>query len=414
MMNLFEQLNLPQPNPMQNPGMSLPVQMKPYLDDIQTKPMGLLDLIAQVTGTQGDINLTGDPKTYSAQIQEALGAKEPNQGGIAKDILSQRFQPQDITPQGFQQSPSWDDVAQGAAQTFFAGGNPVSGQNIADKRAIDQMSIIQKMQQNRQQALGGGTGILAQKLMEEAAANGNPMSFADALYSVQTGMRQGTQYDENGNIVVRPGYAGAKATIAGAQRDATNLSDQTYQPTTERLKQDQKNESDVNFAAAIKSEEKKGAGEITDIQKQGTAKVQVSDILNNMAENYALLKDQGAAVDTTQSGWENFVNRTRSSGAGQFLGKTFGTEEQSIRNQINQQIPALINQIRQSTGMSAKAMDSNVELKFYLQQATDPSLDIQTNMNALHTLEKLYGLSSGQSQQKIPQGGVVHFNDLPD
>jgi hypothetical protein len=86
-----------------------------------------------------------------------------------------------------------------------------------------------------------------------------------------------------------------------------------------------------------------------------------------------------------------------SSGVGQAAGKLFGTQNQSLRNNISQTRPLLLNAIKQATGMSAKQMDSNAELKMYLAAATDPTLDIKANRQALDMLDKLYGLSGGGS-----------------
>jgi hypothetical protein len=44
-----------------------------------------------------------------------------------------------------------------------------------------------------------------------------------------------------------------------------------------------------------------------------------------------------------------------------------------------------------ATGMSAKQMDSNAELKLYLATATDPTLDVATNKRALDMILSLYG-----------------------
>jgi hypothetical protein len=51
--------------------------------------------------------------------------------------------------------------------------------------------------------------------------------------------------------------------------------------------------------------------------------------------------------------------------------------------------------------MSAKQMDSNAELKMYLAAATDPTLDLQTNLNALSQLESLYGKKDGAKGMSV-------------
>lgn len=42
--------------------------------------------------------------------------------------------------------------------------------------------------------------------------------------------------------------------------------------------------------------------------------------------------------------------------------------------------------------MSAQQMNSNVELQTFLRAATDPTLSIQANIEAINNLSKLYGL----------------------
>jgi hypothetical protein len=86
-----------------------------------------------------------------------------------------------------------------------------------------------------------------------------------------------------------------------------------------------------------------------------------------------------------------------SSGAGQMLGKMFGTKNQSARNEVAMMRPALLAALMKATGMSSKQMDSNAELKLWLATATDPTLDIQANRAALNAIEQKY--LSGDDQR---------------
>lgn len=118
----------------------------------------------------------------------------------------------------------------------------------------------------------------------------------------------------------------------------------------------------------------------------------VSGIASELRGYYKLLKDNGGIVDTEKGGASNIGARISASGLGQALGGAVGTKNQSARNSIEQTRPLLLNAIKQATGMSAKQMDSNAELKMYLAAATDPKLDVQANEAALNNLERLYGL----------------------
>ena len=68
--------------------------------------------------------------------------------------------------------------------------------------------------------------------------------------------------------------------------------------------------------------------------------------------------------------------------------------------------PALLAALMKATGMSAKQMDSNAELKLWMRTATDPTLDIQSNRAALSKIEQKY-LRGSQPQQQRRRTG--HF-----
>lgn len=158
---------------------------------------------------------------------------------------------------------------------------------------------------------------------------------------------------------------------------------------------------DLNSSAAIKGAEtaatKAGGGDITDIQKKAEGQRQISQVVTELGKAYDDLDKKGGAVNTKNSAYENLAAFTGNSPIGQAYGKVTGTDVQSTRNTIIQKIPALINAIRQATGMSAKNMDSNTELQFYLKMATDPTVDIQSNKRALNNIMNMYG-----AQQATP------------
>ena len=129
--------------------------------------------------------------------------------------------------------------------------------------------------------------------------------------------------------------------------------------------------------------------------KVGRGKETINGLVIQLNDYYEQLNAGGGISDTTASTRANVRAGIASSVPGQFAAKLAGTKNQSLRNSIAQARPLLINAIKDATGMTAKQMDSNVELKLYLQAATDPTLDIQTNRRALHMLDKLYGSGEG-------------------
>lgn len=153
---------------------------------------------------------------------------------------------------------------------------------------------------------------------------------------------------------------------------------------------------------AAKKEEQVGQGRET-----------VTNIIDELRGHYAKLSEGGGITDPSQGVLSNAKAALSSSGVGQFMGNVAGTDNQSARNSIAQTRPLLLNAIKQATGMSAKQMDSNAELKMYLAAATDPKLDIKANLSALENLDKLYGLSGKKRRASDAPGKVIDFNSLP-
>jgi hypothetical protein len=122
---------------------------------------------------------------------------------------------------------------------------------------------------------------------------------------------------------------------------------------------------------------------------------QVTEIVNTLNDRYNELERLGGVISTERGAIPNLGTRLAASGPGQLLLGGMGTQTGSQREQIITARPLLMQAIRQATGMSAKAMDSNVELKFYMQAATDPTLGIEANRAAMALLDRTYGLGMG-------------------
>jgi hypothetical protein len=143
---------------------------------------------------------------------------------------------------------------------------------------------------------------------------------------------------------------------------------------------------------------------------KGEGKQRVSENLLKIQDAYEELAAAGGAIKTGAPPLSNIINRAMSTDVGQVVGQSIGTKAQEARNKINNLRPVLIQEIRQATGMSARAMDSNVELKFYLQAATDPTKDIDSNLAAIEYLDKTYGLGIGV--KGTPEAGARLSNQF--
>lgn len=113
--------------------------------------------------------------------------------------------------------PSRTPVSFGQALGAGMQGMDQAKQSYMDN-VYKQMAMGQQMQRAKNTNAGGATGELVDRLMKE-----NPgMSFGDALYSVQTGWRQGMQRNSDGSVSAIPGYAPAKGDIKQAEKYGTD------------------------------------------------------------------------------------------------------------------------------------------------------------------------------------------------
>jgi hypothetical protein len=172
------------------------------------------------------------------------------------------------------------------------------------------------------------------------------------------------------------------------------------------------NEQGIPEAVAIPGS--KAAGELSPKEKTASAKSRVSGNLGTLADHYRKLDKLSAAVNVEKSTIDNVLASLRASDFGQALGRFAGTDEQSVRNMINSMRPTLVNDIRQASEMGAKGMDSEKELEFFLQAATDPKRDLQSNMAALKVLDNAYGLGDLDISidQSVTDGLNQEFKNL--
>lgn len=150
-------------------------------------------------------------------------------------------------------------------------------------------------------------------------------------------------------------------------------------------------------------------------ETRGTGKKAVDEQVANLRDLYSQLDEGGGIVDPDKGTLANAKAWTASSGPGQFLGRIAGTKNQSARNQIAQQRPLLLRAIMSATGMSARSLDSNTELKLWLAAATDPTLDVAANRAALDNIERQYGSAAvgktaAPAPAAVPPGTALKFD----
>lgn len=132
-----------------------------------------------------------------------------------------------------------------------------------------------------------------------------------------------------------------------------------------------------------------------EVKQMDEGKRQLSGVLEKLQGEYETLKKQGAAVSPEQGALENIAARAQTSWPGQLVGGAIGTETQTTIDKIQNLRPLLMQQIKKATGMTGQEINSNTELQFYLQAATDPTKGLPANLDAIQTLDSLYGLGLG-------------------
>ena len=143
-------------------------------------------------------------------------------------------------------------------------------------------------------------------------------------------------------------------------------------------------------------------------QAQKSGEGTVGGVVADLRDKYTQLDAENGIVSTNNRFGTNIGAYIGASGVGQGVNGMFGTKTQSARDSIAMTRPLLLQSIMKATGMSAKQMDSNAELKLYLATATDPQKGLEANLEALDRIESLYG--GGNEKFKAPTKQAATVN----
>lgn len=113
--------------------------------------------------------------------------------------------------------------------------------------------------------------------------------------------------------------------------------------------------------------------------------------VTEMANLYTQLQEMGGITDPDKSSAFNLGAWLKNTTVGQEFQKAIGSKEQAVRNDIKAQIPGILTAVKAASGMTGTELNSNVELQFYMKQATDTQADIWTNLAALRRLSDKFG-----------------------
>lgn len=158
--------------------------------------------------------------------------------------------------------------------------------------------------------------------------------------------------------------------------------------------------------AGMKNDKKDSAkGDVTPMVESAKGNLQELRMI------YKDLRDMGALVSPSQGTAGNVVARARASGVGQMIEGTVGTEAQTKRDRINSLRPALMQSLAKATGMTGKQLDSNTDVKLFMQTVTDPTKSYEANIAAIEGLERF--LEANTRAQKPAPRAAPRRNAAP-
>jgi len=137
--------------------------------------------------------------------------------------------------------------------------------------------------------------------------------------------------------------------------------------------------------------------------KEAKGRDQVNTTLSKMAQAYDRLEEAGGIPSEAKGVKQNIPAYLGGTFVGQELGKAAGTKAQSQRNELVSLARTLITDIKNSTGMSAQEMNSNVELQQMLAAVSNPTQSIESVRAIIQNLSQRYGLGQEIKFKTAPE-----------
>lgn len=135
-------------------------------------------------------------------------------------------------------------------------------------------------------------------------------------------------------------------------------------------------------------------------------------------ETLALADDlhkSGGMIDDEAPVSQNLATAALLSDAGQYASKAVGTKGQTKMTQIRAKIPAIIQDIKNATGMTAQQMNSDRDIQLLLDMVGDPTASYQSFTGSLKSLRGKYG--AGNAGDKVAPAVVLahpKFGDVTE
>jgi hypothetical protein len=328
------------------------------------------------------------PSAYAAEAQDLARAQRMAQ------MLSSQQAPEGQMISGRFVAPSWTQQLAGLVNAgtgaYFANQAENKQLKLAEKLRQDQlmtqqgiMEAIDKGDTKKALSIASSRPEFGKDFIAPLMANVIPK--APTPPAPTTEMQNFLFAKERGEIPKNMGFLGYQGYLKTVGKDAAEKAPMGY-----RFLPDGSLEPIKGGPADLKTQAKAaGAGD-------------VSLEIIKIKDSYDKLLEGGGITDPSLKVGSNIMGKVSSSAVGQTLGSTFGTRNQTERDKIAQTRPLLMGAIMKATGMSAKQIDSNAELKLWLSTATDPNKSYEANIAALQNIENLYGVTALDKQVTAP------------
>lgn len=135
-------------------------------------------------------------------------------------------------------------------------------------------------------------------------------------------------------------------------------------------------------AAVLKAQEK--------AEKVAEGQLALGDTISTAETLVKDLAKMGGMTSTSKGPLANLVTSLQTGTFGQIAGSKFGTKEQAKRDELKSVRLQLLNAVKEATGMSAQQLNSNVELKTYLDSLGSEGMTKEANLAILDNLSRRY------------------------
>jgi hypothetical protein len=135
-------------------------------------------------------------------------------------------------------------------------------------------------------------------------------------------------------------------------------------------------------AAVIKAQER--------ADKIAEGQAGLEDTINVAKTLVKDLADMGGMTSTSKGPLSNLITSLQTGTVGQIGGRLVGTKEQAKRDELKSVRLQLLNAVKEATGMSSTQLNSNVELKTYLDSLGSEGMTKEANEAILNNIANRY------------------------